>query len=134
MRRHYSRFTARLTVAGDTPLADAAGHHLDDCGLLLSRQPARGAQFLAVRLGFLQTRLGAAADGHQFLVGHPGADAGQGVAQERLRSIGLGIQILGPGSFVIGQAANPHPAPLQVVDVAHGVQPAPPDAVYGHHE
>ena len=23
--------------------------------------------------------------------------------------------------------------PLQVVHVAHGVQPAPPDAVYGHH-
>ena len=107
MRRRYSRFTARLTVAGDTPkdlatrrwltpLAYPAGHHLDGRGLLLLRQPARSAQFLAVRLRLLQTRLGTAADGHQFLVGHPGGEAGQGIAQERLRRIGIGIQVLGP--------------------------------------
>ena len=74
MHRRYSRFTARLTVAGDTPKdlatrrsADSAGYHLDDRGLLLLGQPARSAQFLAVRLRLLQTRLGTAADGHQFL-------------------------------------------------------------------
>ena len=73
-----------------------------------------------------RTRLGTAADGHQFLVGHPGGKAGQSVAQERLRRIGGGIQVLGAELFAISQAANPHPAPLQVVDVAHGVQPRRP--------
>ena len=40
---------------------------------------------------------------------------------------------MGPGLFIIGQAENSHPAPLQIVGVAHGVQPPPPDAVDGHH-
>ena len=73
---------------GDASLADAAGHHLDDRSLLLIGQPARNAQFLAVRLRLLQTRLGATADGQQFLVEHPDGEAGQGIAQERLRRIG----------------------------------------------
>ena len=47
--------------------------------------------------------------------------------------IEVDVKQLGPGLFVIGQAANPQPASLQVVDVAHGVQPAPSDAVDGHH-
>ena len=118
---------------GDATLADAAGYHLDGRGLLPLGQPAGSPQFLAVRLRLLQARPGTAAYGHQFLVGHPGGEAGQSIAQERLRRIGVGIQVLGPGVFVIGQAANPHPAPLQVVDIPHGVQPAPPDAVDGHH-
>ena len=80
---------------GDAPLADSAGHHLDGRGLLLLGQPARSAQFLASRLRLLQTRLGTAAYGHQFLVGHPGGEAGQGIAQERLRRLGVGIQVLG---------------------------------------
>ena len=67
---------------GDATLADSAGYHLDDRGLLLSRQPARSAQFLAVRPHLLQTRLGAAANGH------PGGETGQGIAQKRLRRSG----------------------------------------------
>ena len=100
---------------GDAPPADSAGYHLDNRGLPLPGQPAGSAHFLAVRLRLLQTRLGAAAGGHQLLVGHPGGEAGQGIAQERLRRVGVGIQVLGPGLFVTGQAANPHPAPLQIV-------------------
>ena len=65
----------------DAPLADSAGHHLDDCGLLLLGQPARSAQLLAVRLHLLQTRHGTAANGHQFLVGHPGGEACQSIAK-----------------------------------------------------
>ena len=79
---------------GAAPLADSGGYHLDDRGLLLLGQPARSAQFLAVSLRLLQTRPGAAANRHQFLVGHPGGEAGQGIAQERLRRIGVGIQVL----------------------------------------
>ena len=47
-------------------------------------------------------------------------------SQERLRRIGVGIQVLGAELFAVSQAADPHPAPLQVVDVAHGVQPHRP--------
>ena len=140
MHRRYSRFTARLTVAGDTPKDLATRRWLTPLATIsmtaasCSSDNRRGApSFLPSAFAFCKPRLGTAADGHQFLVGHPSGEAGQGIAQERLRRIGVGIQVLGPGLFVIGQAANPDPAPLQVVDVAHGVQPAPPDPVDGHH-
>ena len=62
---------------GAAPLADSAGHHLDGRDLLLLEQPARSTQLLAVRIRLLQTRLGPASDEHQFLVGHPGGEAGR---------------------------------------------------------
>ena len=86
---------------GDAPLTDSAGHHLDGRGLLLLGQPSGSAQTLAVRLRLLQTRLGAPSDGHQFLVGHPGGESGQSIAQERLRRLGVGIQVLDPGLFAV---------------------------------
>ncbi len=100
---------------------------------LLLRQPARSAQFLAVRLRILQSCLGAAENGHQFLVRHPGSEASQGIAQERLRRIGVEIQVLGPGLIVTSQAANADSTPFQIVDAPHGAQPPSPDAVDGHH-
>ena len=116
---------------GDAPLADSAGYHLDDRGLLFLGQPARSAQFLAVRL--LQTRLGAAAGWTPALGRTPGRRS-QPEYSPRTTPANRGRHpILDLGLLVTGLAANPDSAPLQVVDVAHDVQPAPPDAVDGHH-
>ena len=81
--------------------------------------PRRAAR---TRLG----RLGTVAEGHQFLVRTPRRRSRPEYSQERLRRIGVGIQVLGAELFAVSQAADPHPAPLQVVDVAHGVQPHRP--------
>ena len=127
-RRRYAERT------GNAPLADSASYHIGDRGLLLLEQPAGSARFLPSAFAFSKPALARRRMDTSSWVGHPGGEAGQGIAQDRLRRLRVGIQVLDPRLFVVGQAANPHPAPLQVVDVAHGVPPAPPVAVDGHHD
>ena len=121
----YSRFTARLTVAGDTPKDLATRRWLTPLPTIsmtaasCSSDNRRGApSFLPSAFALSKPALVRRWMDSSVLVRHPGGETGQSIAQERLRRIRVGIQVLGPGSFVIGQAANPDPAPIQVVDLA----------------
>ena len=127
MRRRYSHLTARLTVTGDTPKGLATHLWLTPLATIsmaaasCSPDNRRGApSFLPSAFTFSKPALVRRRSRPEY-------------SQEQLRRVGIGILVLGPGLFVVGQAANPHPAPLQVVDVAHDVQPAPPDAIDGYH-
>ena len=93
MRRRYSRFTARLTVAGHTPKDLATRRWLTPLATIsmtaasCSSDNRRGApSFLPS--AFSKPALVRQRDGHQLLVGHPGGEASQSIAQERLRRIG----------------------------------------------
>ena len=119
----YFRATAAMGIPSSTSCLMAMS-----CSLVRRRGRPNSTPF---RPGGVEAGPGAPADVLPLLAGHVGRHAGQDVAHEGLRRVGIGVQVLRPLDLAVGQGPQPDIAALQVVDRPHRLEVAPSQSVDG---